>query len=124
MDEAWLGVLELLGDVTRETELRRLLDRYVMNGVGTYVGILVDGTRYQTRHRVILAKDLGERVGEGGRGLDGDKMVFPNVVAEHGRISIVQPKRDRIAATHASPNPNAALLWLCGIDLAMRKIFL
>lgn len=46
----------------------------------THVGVLINGARDQTRHRVVLAKDLRERVGERRSGLDSDKVVLSDVI--------------------------------------------
>lgn len=48
------------------------------------VGILVDGAGDETRDVGGGAENLGKRVGEGGGGLDRDKVPFTDIVAGGG----------------------------------------
>lgn len=66
VDECGLGVLEFLGDVSRQSE----------------VGVLVDRTGNKARNVAHFTKYLGEGVGERRCGLDGNKMYLANVVSE------------------------------------------
>lgn len=65
MDQCRFGVLEFLGDVPRQSEVR----------------ILVDGAGNQTGDIGHFAKDLGEGVGERGCGLNGTKVYLADVVS-------------------------------------------
>jgi hypothetical protein len=47
---------------------------------------LIDGTGNKARDIMLGAEDLGERVGEGRCGLNGDKVVFSNVIAMSSRL--------------------------------------
>lgn len=72
MEERRLGVLELDGDVAREAEVR----------------VLVDRARDEARDVRSGAEDVGEGVGEGGRGLDGREVDLADVVADGYRITL------------------------------------
>ena len=73
VDECRFGVLEFLGDVSRQSEVRVLVD-----GAGNKAGDVAN-----------FAKDLGEGVGKRGCGLDGTKVYLANVVSdETSRFSL------------------------------------
>lgn len=66
VDECWFGILEFLGDVSRQPE----------------VGVLVDRAGNKAGDVARFAKDLGERVGERGCSLDGTKVDLADVVSD------------------------------------------
>lgn len=45
---------------------------------------LIDGARNETRDLTVLAEDLREGVGEGGSGLNGDKVALGDRIAVRG----------------------------------------
>ena len=65
VDQGRLGVLELVGNITRQTEVR----------------ILVNGARDQARNVGTIAKDGRESVRERGGGLDRHKVRLSDVIA-------------------------------------------
>lgn len=69
VNERGLLVLEALGDFTGDAEVR----------------VLVDRAGDEARDVGLGAEDLGERVGEGGGGLDRDKVPLADVVAADGK---------------------------------------
>lgn len=103
MDEGGLFVLEALGALARQAEVR----------------VLVDGAGDQARDVGLVAKDLRERVGEGRGRLDRDKVPLADVVAARERArwderSVSEEGRgdcssERVA--HSSLKPNVCWLW-------------
>ena len=93
VQETWLGVFELVRDVSSKSEL--VMPQQVRSAIYIYRGkqtrgfahvrVLINGTRNQTGNVVLLAKDLGEGVRERRSCLDGDEMVFADVVAVAGQ---------------------------------------
>lgn len=71
VQEHRLGVLELLRNIARQPEVRVLIDR-TGNEAGDVGG---------------CSEDLGEGVGEGGRGLDGGEVDFAYIVAMFDRLA-------------------------------------
>lgn len=65
VDQGRLGILELVGNITRQAEVR----------------ILVNGARDQARNVGTIAKDGGEGVRERGGGLDRHKVRLADVIA-------------------------------------------
>jgi len=51
-----------------------------------HIRILIDGTGNKARDVMLGAEDLGERVGEGRCGLNGDKVILSNVVTMSSRF--------------------------------------
>lgn len=120
MDQRRLGILELVGHVASQAEVGILFESKVgliyssfrqrpqicckfflkkkKNQKTRYY--LINSARNQTRNVILGSKDLGERIREGWRSLDGDEMDLADAVANCLEVM----RRDKCSVNLINPN--------------------